>query len=57
MAEEKERKTQERREAGTGRERQEGQPTGNPGEAHEGVPGYGQPPEEVRREKLPEQKW
>jgi hypothetical protein len=57
MAEEKEKKTQERREAGTERER-EGHPLPpSPDEAHEGLPGYGQPPEEVRREKLPEQEW
>lgn len=26
-------------------------------EAKEGMPGYGQPPEEVREKPLPEQKW
>ncbi|MBJ6764267.1 hypothetical protein JGU66_26120 [Myxococcaceae bacterium JPH2] len=28
-----------------------------PGEAKEGIPGYGQPDEEVREQKLPEQDW
>jgi hypothetical protein len=26
-------------------------------EAKEGLPGYGQPPEEVREKQLPDQKW
>ena len=29
----------------------------NPKEALEGEPGYGEPPSEVRRDKLPEQDW
>ena len=29
----------------------------NPSESHEGMPGYGQAPEEVREKKLPDQKW
>ncbi len=29
----------------------------NPSEAHEGMPGYGQAPEDVREKKLPEQNW
>jgi hypothetical protein len=41
------------REASEGSERKQT----NPREAHEGMPGYGQAPEEVRREKLPEQDW
>jgi hypothetical protein len=54
MATQKEKKPQETtREAGTEREGK----TTHPKEAHEGTPGYGQPPEEVRREKLPDQKW
>lgn len=28
-----------------------------PDEAKEGIPGYGQPPEEVREKQLPDQKW
>lgn len=28
-----------------------------PQESHEGVPGYGQPPEPVRERQLPDQKW
>jgi hypothetical protein len=41
-------------EAGT--EQEERRET-NPNEPLEGAPGYGQPPEEVRRHKLPDQKW
>jgi hypothetical protein len=29
----------------------------NPSESHEGMPGYGQAPAEVREKKLPDQKW
>jgi hypothetical protein len=56
MATDKERKPQETtREADTEREGERRDT--HPNEALEGMPGYGQPPEEVRRKKLPEQKW
>jgi hypothetical protein len=55
MANEKEQKPQETREAGT--ERQVEHKPDNPKEAHEGSPGYGQPPGEVRENQLPDQKW
>ncbi len=29
----------------------------NPSESHEGMPGYGQAPAEVREKQLPDQKW
>ena len=29
----------------------------NPAESREGMPGYGQPPEDVRERQLPDQKW
>ena len=55
MVTEKEKKPQETREADKERKPERRPP--NPNEAHEGMPGYGQPPEEVRQDKLPEQKW
>jgi hypothetical protein len=49
----KQQQEQERpREAGAEREKK----AGNADKAQEGMPGYGQPPEEVRR-PLPEQDW
>jgi hypothetical protein len=48
-------KPQETREADTERKFERKPPA--PNEAHEGLPGYGQPPEEVREKKLPDQKW
>jgi hypothetical protein len=56
MANQQEQKPQESREAGTERE-VENKPSTTPREAHEGSPGYGQPPEDVREKKLPDQKW
>lgn len=56
MATEKEKNPKEVREAGTERTRPERKPPA-PNESREGMPGYGQPPEEVREDKLPEQKW
>jgi hypothetical protein len=56
MAKDKEQKPQETtREAPTEQEGERRETNSN--EALEGMPGYGQAPEEVRREKLPEQKW
>jgi hypothetical protein len=55
MATEKEQKQKEIREADTGR-KVERKPD-NLKESHEGSPGYGQPPEDVREKKLPDQKW
>ncbi|MGZ3461419.1 MAG: hypothetical protein ACXU86_23250 [Archangium sp.] len=55
MATEKEKKPREAREAGTERKPERKPPA--PGESREGLPGYGQPPEEVREQQLPEQKW
>lgn len=46
-----EQKPQETREADT-----EKKPSQN-GESREGMPGYGQPPEDVRETHLPDQKW
>ena len=46
-----ERKPEETREADAER------PQSRPQESHEGSPGYGQPPEEVRDKPLPDQKW
>ncbi|HSP81908.1 MAG TPA: hypothetical protein VLQ93_25530 [Myxococcaceae bacterium] len=57
MANQKEKKTQEIREAGAEQERKGHRLPPSPKEAHEGMPGYGQPDEEVRRERLPEQEW
>ncbi|WP_395835670.1 hypothetical protein [Cystobacter fuscus] len=48
-------KPQEQREAQPERE-SERQPA-RPQESHDGMPGYGQPPDEVRTGKLPNQKW
>ncbi|HYO54694.1 hypothetical protein [Archangium sp.] len=55
MATEKEKKPQETREADT--ERKVERKLDNPQESHEGMPGYGQPPGEVREKQLPDQKW
>jgi hypothetical protein len=56
MATKTEKKPQETtREAGTEREGERRET--NPKEPLEGMPGYGQPPEEVRKDKLPDQKW
>ncbi|QRN93921.1 hypothetical protein JRI60_32830 [Archangium violaceum] len=55
MATEQEKKPQETREADTERKDERRQTT--PKESHEGIPGYGQAPEDVREKKLPEQKW
>ena len=55
MANEKkelEQKEQPSREAGA----EERQPAPNADQSREGMPGYGQPPEEVRK-PLPDQKW
>ncbi len=57
MTNQQERKPQEIREAGCEQERKGQRLPPSPKEAHEGMPGYGQPDEEVRREKLPEQGW
>lgn len=46
-----EQKPRERREAHTERK------PASPHESREGMPGYGQPPEEVREQHLPEQEW
>ncbi|HEX8818814.1 MAG TPA: hypothetical protein VF794_02715 [Archangium sp.] len=57
MATEQEKKPQElTREADTDR-KSEGKPSTSPHESHEGMPGYGQPPGEVREKQLPDQKW
>ncbi len=57
MATEQEKKPQEiTREANPERE-SKGKPTTSPKESHEGMPGYGQPPGEVRENQLPDQKW
>jgi hypothetical protein len=53
--EQEKKKPQETREAGTERKFERKPPA--PNEAHEGTPGYGQPPEEVREKHLPEQNW
>ena len=55
MATEQEKKPQETREADT--ERKDERKSSNPHEAHEGMPGYGQPPDNVREKPLPDQKW
>ena len=55
MATEKEQKPRETREADTER-KVERKPAG-PNEAREGIPGYGQPPEDIREKMLPDQKW
>jgi hypothetical protein len=55
MPTQKEQKPQETREADT--ERKDDIKQDNPKEAHEGSPGYGQPPGEVRENQLPDQKW
>ena len=55
MANQDEKKPQEKRETQPERE-SERQPS-RPQESHEGMPGYGQPPDEVRERKLPNQKW
>jgi hypothetical protein len=55
MATEKEQKPQEKREADK-QGRFERKPA-NPNEPREGMPGYGQPPDEVREKQLPDQKW
>ncbi len=44
-------KPKETREADTERK------PSHPQESHEGLPGYGQPPDEVRDKPLPDQKW
>jgi hypothetical protein len=56
MATETENKPQETREADTERKAEERKPSG-PNESHEGMPGYGQPPGDVREKQLPDQKW
>lgn len=50
---------QERREQPPQQEQQEREAgkEGSPREEQEGMPGYGEPPPEVRRHKLPEQDW
>ena len=53
--EKKEQKPQETREADTERKVERG--PDKPQESHEGMPGYGQPPDGVREKKLPDQKW
>lgn len=55
MATEQEKKPQETREADK-EGRFERKPA-SPNEPHEGMPGYGQPPEDVREKHLPEQNW
>ena len=55
MATEQEKKPQEKREADK-QDRFERKPA-SPDESREGMPGYGQPPEDVREKQLPEQKW
>jgi hypothetical protein len=55
MATEQEKKPQETREADTERKDERKQTT--PKESHEGMPGYGQAPDDVREKKLPDQKW
>ena len=55
MATGKEQKPRESREADT--ERKVERESDKLQESHEGMPGYGQPPEEVREKKLPDQKW
>ncbi|WP_395849963.1 hypothetical protein [Cystobacter fuscus] len=55
MANQDQKKPQEQREAQPERET-ERQPS-KPQESHEGMPGYGQPPDEVRKGWLPDQKW
>ena len=55
MATQKEQKPQETREADT--ERKVEREQDKPQESHEGIPGYGQPPDEVREKQLPNQKW
>ena len=53
--EKKEQTPQETREADT--ERKEERRQDKPQESHEGSPGYGQPPGDVRENQLPDQKW
>jgi hypothetical protein len=56
MATEKEKKPQETtREADTERKFERKPPS--PNESREGMPGYGQPPEDIREKQLPDQKW
>ncbi|HYO69444.1 MAG TPA: hypothetical protein VEU33_25540 [Archangium sp.] len=55
MPTQKEQKPQETREADT--ERKVEQQPDKIQESHEGLPGYGQPPGEVREKQLPDQKW
>jgi hypothetical protein len=57
MATEQEKKPQETRQADTGKEGRFERKPPNPNEAHDGMPGYGQPPEDVREKHLPDQKW
>lgn len=47
----------EQREAGAEREERPDARPDLPQESHEGMPGYGQPPADVREKKLPDQKW
>ncbi|MFE8597469.1 hypothetical protein KYC5002_18350 [Archangium violaceum] len=60
MATRKEQKPQETREADTESKVERGpdnlQEPRIP-ESHQGLPGYGQPPDEVREKQLPDQKW
>ncbi|AKJ05059.1 hypothetical protein ATI61_102130 [Archangium gephyra] len=55
MATQKEQKPQETREADT--ERKVERKPDKIQESHEGSPGYGQPPDDVREKQLPDQKW
>jgi hypothetical protein len=55
MAKQEQKKPQEQREAHPEREAEPRPSTSQ--ESHEGLPGYGQPPEQVRERKLPDQKW
>ena len=57
MATEKEQKPQESREADAGKEGKFERKQPGPDESRQGLPGYGQPPEEVREKHLPDQKW
>jgi hypothetical protein len=55
MATENEKKQQETREATPERKFERKPPA--PNEFRAGIPGYGQPPEDIREQQLPEQKW
>ncbi len=55
MATQKEQKPQETREADT--ERKVEHDPDKIQESHEGSPGYGPPPGDVREKQLPDQKW